>query len=209
MNKWKHLTTASALILLLSACGTTTTDEPGEEVTGSDTEQVEETDTTETDPTETDTTTDEQEEEQEEEPASIGERVASDNQPFSLELMEGYELTAEEPNKDVVFLKENDGLFMRIETFAKEGTDRAQLVQTLQDTVQASDSSGTVMEISTPTKLPNQDMAQGYEMDIENGKVSGYVFETDAHFVRAMIWDSTDTPLTGEFLMMLETLETK
>lgn len=209
MNKWKHLTTASALILLLSACGTTTTDEPGEEVTGSDTEQVEETDTTETDPTETDTTTDEQEEEQEEEPTSIGERVASDNQPFSLELMEGYELTAEEPNKDVVFLKENDGLFMRIETFAKEGTDRAQLVQTLQDTVQASDSSGTVMEISTPTKLPNQDMAQGYEMDIENGKVSGYVFETDAHFVRAMIWDSTDTPLTGEFLMMLETLETK
>lgn len=200
MNKWKHLTTASALILLLSACGTTTTDEPGEEVTGSDTEQVEETDTTETD-----TTTDEQEEE----PASIGERVASDNQPFSLELMEGYELTAEEPNKDVVFFKENDGLFMRIETFAKEGTDRAQLVQTLQDTVQASDTSGTVMEISTPAKLPNQDMAQGYEMDIENGKVSGYVFETDAHFVRAMVWDSTDTPITGEFLMMLETLETE
>ncbi|MFC4353665.1 hypothetical protein ACFO0S_01130 [Chryseomicrobium palamuruense] len=204
MNKWKHLTTSSALILLLSACGTTTSEESEEQVSGSDTNLVEDTDTTETEETNEENT-----EETEETNEALGERIASDNQPFSLELMEGYELTGEEPNKDVVFFKENDGLFMRIETFAKEGTDRTQLVQTLQDTIQASESGATVMEISSPTKLPNQDMAQGYEMDFENGKVSGYVFETEGHIVRAMIYDSTDTPKTGEFLMMLETLETE
>ena len=208
MNKWKHLTTASALILLLSGCGTTASEDTEDQVTGSDTEQVEENDSTDAEET-TDGSEEGSEEEAEDTSEALGERVASDNQPFSLELMEGYDLTAEEPNRDVVFFKENDGLFMRIETFAKEGTDRAQLVQVLKDTVQASDAAATVMEISSPAKLPNQDMAQGYEMDIENGKVSGYVFETDAHFVRATIYDSNDTPKTGEFLMMLETLETE
>lgn len=208
MSKWKHLTTASALILLLSACGTTTSDDTEEQVTGTDTEQVEETESPETEET-SEESTEESTEESEESTEALGERVTSDNQPFSLELMEGYDLTAEEPNRDVVFFKENDGLFMRIETFAKEGTDRTQLVQVLKDTVQASDSAASVMEISSPAKLPNQDMAQGYEMDIENGKVSGYVFDTEAHFVRATIYDSSDTPKTGEFLMMLETLKTE
>ncbi|WP_071395515.1 hypothetical protein [Bacillus tuaregi] len=39
----------------------------------------------------------------------------SDNQEFSLYLLPDYQLTGEEPNKDSLFLKENDYVFMRIE----------------------------------------------------------------------------------------------
>ncbi len=39
----------------------------------------------------------------------------SDNQDFSLYVLPGYELTGEEPQKDVLYLKEKDTLFMRIE----------------------------------------------------------------------------------------------
>lgn len=38
----------------------------------------------------------------------------SDNQDFSLYVLPDYELTAEEPYNDIIFLKENDRIFMRI-----------------------------------------------------------------------------------------------
>ncbi|MBS4189015.1 hypothetical protein KHA94_02140 [Bacillus sp. FJAT-49705] len=40
---------------------------------------------------------------------------SSDNQPYSMYVLPGFELTAEEPNKDVLYLSENDHIFMRIE----------------------------------------------------------------------------------------------
>ncbi|MFJ5622298.1 hypothetical protein ACIQD3_06045 [Peribacillus loiseleuriae] len=44
----------------------------------------------------------------------------SDNQPFSLYVLPEFELTAEEPNKDVLFLTEQDEVYMRIEHFPTE-----------------------------------------------------------------------------------------
>ncbi|KMY49271.1 hypothetical protein [Peribacillus loiseleuriae] len=41
----------------------------------------------------------------------------SDNQPFSLYVLPEFELTAEEPNKDVLYLTEQDEVYMRIEHF--------------------------------------------------------------------------------------------
>lgn len=209
MKIWKVAFTSTALILLLSACGTSdetdsATPEETEEVAG-DQEASEDT-------TDEQTETGEDTGEAAEEPEAaepIGERVESDNQPFSLELVEGYSLTAEEPNRDVVYFNENDATFMRIETISKEEGDRTQLVDTLKQTIQASDSAGSLMEISSPTKLPTVNMPVGYEMDVEGGQVSGYVFETELHFVRATIYDVSDAMKTGEFIQMLSTLQTK
>lgn len=209
MKIWKVAFTSTALILLLSACGTSdetdsATPEETEEVAG-DQEASEDT-------TDVQTETGEDTGEAAEEPEAaepIGERVESDNQPFSLELVEGYSLTAEEPNRDVVYFNENDATFMRIETISKEEGDRTQLVDTLKQTIQASDSAGSLMEISSPTKLPTVNMPVGYEMDVEGGQVSGYVFETELHFVRATIYDVSDAMKTGEFIQMLSTLQTK
>ncbi|WP_370222126.1 hypothetical protein [Cytobacillus sp.] len=39
----------------------------------------------------------------------------SDNQNYSIYVLPAYELTAEEPNKDALYLSENDQVFMRIE----------------------------------------------------------------------------------------------
>ena len=39
---------------------------------------------------------------------------------YSITVLEGYELTAEEPNKDLLFNQENDLQSMRIETFSAE-----------------------------------------------------------------------------------------
>ena len=189
-----------ALILLLAACGTS------EETSSTETEQETEEATSGSEETSTDSEEEATEEEGTEE-VTIGERVSSDNQPFSIEVMEGYTLTAEEPNRDVLFFDENDSVFMRIETFAKEEADRTALVDTLKQTVQASDSTATLMEISTPAKLPNVDMPIGYEIAVENGKVTGYVFETEAHMVRAIIYDVSDVMKTGDYLEMLSTLQ--
>ncbi|XKH51572.1 hypothetical protein LG275_05050 [Chryseomicrobium palamuruense] len=189
-----------ALILLLAACGTS------EETSSTETEQETEEATSGSEETSTDSEEEATEDEGTEE-VTIGERVSSDNQPFSIEVMEGYTLTAEEPNRDVLFFDENDSVFMRIETFAKEEADRTALVDTLKQTVQASDSTATLMEISTPAKLPNVDMPIGYEIAVENGKVTGYVFETEAHMVRAIIYDVSDVMKTGDYLEMLSTLQ--
>lgn len=210
MKIWKAAIASSALILLLSACGTSddtdsATPEETEEVTSGEQDQSE--DTTEEE-TEAGEDTGEAAEEEPEAVEPIGERVESDNQPFSLELLDGYSLTAEEPNRDVVYFDENDAAFMRIETISKEEGDRTQLVDTLKQTIQASDNAGSLMEISSPTKLPNVDMPVGYEMDVEGGQVSGYVFETELHYVRATIYDVSDVMKTGEFIQMLSTLQT-
>jgi len=200
MKGIKVFAIALALILLLAACGTS------EETSSTETEQETEEATSGSEETSTDSEEEATEDEGTEE-VTIGERVSSDNQPFSIEVMEGYTLTAEEPNRDVLFFDENDSVFMRIETFAKEEADRTALVDTLKQTVQASDSTATLMEISTPAKLPNVDMPIGYEIAVENGKVTGYVFETEAHMVRAIIYDVSDVMKTGDYLEMLSTLQ--
>lgn len=122
--------------------------------------------------------------------------------------MDGYSLTAEEPNRDVIYFDANDAVFMRVETFSKDEADRGQTIETLQQTIQASDAEGSLMEIATPAKLPNVDMPIGYEMMIESGKVTGYVFETELHLVRATIYDSAEDMKTGDYLQMLSTFQT-
>ena len=44
----------------------------------------------------------------------------SDNQPFSLYVLQQYELTAEEPGKDILFLSEDDSVSMRIELLSED-----------------------------------------------------------------------------------------
>ncbi|GLB60415.1 hypothetical protein [Cytobacillus sp. NCCP-133] len=44
----------------------------------------------------------------------------SDNQNYSMYVLPGYELTAEEPHKDILFYTENDQVFMRIELLPED-----------------------------------------------------------------------------------------
>ncbi|HSJ37822.1 MAG TPA: hypothetical protein VK945_06365 [Planococcus sp. (in: firmicutes)] len=226
MNK-KLFLAASVLAVsgLLAACGT---DEDSTEDTS--TESVEEQDDTSTsdDSTEEESTEEESTEEEsteeagedsdstedveeseestEENPAlSEGTLTVSDSQSYEIYLLPAYELTAEEPNKDVVFWTENDELFMRIETFNPEEADFAFAKDSIQQTVQASNDNAELME------LPAFDDAEfinsaSYEIATETGKVTGVAFEKEGLIVKLTIFDQTEAGVTEEFLNMGKTI---
>lgn len=75
----------------------------------------------------------------------------SDNQPFNMYVLPKFELSSEEPGKDLVFLSENDAISMRIELLP-EDTDLAETEEYMKTFL-----SSITDSISKP------------ELDIENG----------------------------------------
>lgn len=151
----------------------------------------------------------ESEEPAEENPAlSEGTLTVSDSQSYEMYLLPAYELTAEEPNKDVVFWTENDELFMRIETFNPEEADFAFAKDSIQQTVQASNENAEVTELPgfEGDEFVNSAL---YEIPTENGKVTGVAFEKDGLVVKLTIFDQTEADVTDEFLNMGKTISMK
>ena len=64
--------------------------------------------------------------------------VQSDNQNFAITVVAGFELTGEEPNKDLLFNKENDAQSMRIETFKEAEVNITDVTNNLVETLKAS-----------------------------------------------------------------------
>jgi len=141
MTKWTSILSGVAVAtLVLTGCGTTdkeevkepTNEEVNEKQNGSS--QTEETNDNQNGSSENEETNEEQSnevrvmeknlkytlnKESKEETAFL---KTSDNQPFNMYVLPEFELSAEEPGKDLVFLSENDAISMRIELLP-EGTD--------------------------------------------------------------------------------------
>ncbi|WP_338451873.1 hypothetical protein R4Z09_08390 [Niallia oryzisoli] len=125
MHRLGHFIIIGFLALLLSACGTSTGSESKNEIT-SQSDPAEEKDTQNLKQEESKQYEIETEDQlpgnqtlsytlngvTKEETAVL---TKSDNQDYSIYILPSYELTAEEPNKDSLFLKEDDHVFMRIE----------------------------------------------------------------------------------------------
>lgn len=226
MNK-KLFLAASVLAVsgLMAACGSDETSEGTTEETS--TETVEEQDDTATsdDGTEEESTEEaeqepesseavEESEEPAEEPAehnpavSEGTLTSSDSQSYEIYLLPAYELTAEEPNKDVVFATGNDALFMRIETFNPDEADFAFAKESIQQTVQASNENAELTELASFEGAEFKNSAL-YEIPTENGKVTGVAFEKDGLVVKLTIFDLTESHVTEEFLNMGKTVSAK
>ena len=229
MNK-KLFLAASVLAVsgLMAACGSDDTSEGTPE--DSSPETVEEQDNTSTseDSTEEESTEEESTEEEsndedsdstddvedseestEENPAlSEGTLTVSDSQSYEIYLLPAFELTAEEPNKDVVFWTENDELFMRIETFNPEEADFAFAKDSIQQTVQASNENAELTELHgfEDDEFINSAL---YEIPTENGKVTGVAFEKDGLVVKLTIFDQTEADVTEKFLNMGKTISKK
>lgn len=225
MNK-KLFLAASVLAVggLLAACGTdetsegTTEDTPTQAVeeqndtTTSEDGKEEETEQGESAEQDTDPAgAADDSEEPAEEPAednpavNEGTLTASDSQSYELYLLPSYELTAEEPNKDVVYSTENDALFMRIETFKPDEADFAFAEESIQQTVQASNENAELTELPAfeGEEFKNSSV---YEIPTENGKVTGVAFEKDGLVVKLTIFDLTEAGVTEEFLNMGKTI---
>ncbi|WP_033543587.1 hypothetical protein, partial [Planococcus sp. CAU13] len=139
---------------------------------------------------------------------SEGTMTVSDSQTYELYLLPGYELTAEEPNKDVVYATENDSLFMRVETFSKDETDFSFAEETMLETVKASNAAAELTELPAfeGSEFINSSLA---EIPTEDGKVTGVVFENDSQIVRLTIFDLTEASVTEDFLNMGKTISAK
>ncbi|MCM3610649.1 hypothetical protein M4S82_05250 [Planococcus sp. MERTA32b] len=226
MNK-KLFLAASVLALsgLMAACGS---DESTEEKNGTATSNTEQNETATSEETaaeesteeKTDETTEEapeekpaEEEAAEESTEAEGENPAaaegtptvSDSQSYEIHLLSGYELTAEEPNKDVIYSTENDELFMRVETFKPEEADFAFADDSIQQTVKASNDTAEMKELPAfeDAKFKNSAV---YEVPTESGKVTGAVFEKEGLIVKLTIFDLADAGVTEDFLNMGKTI---
>lgn len=127
----------------------------------------------------------------------------SDNQLYSMYVLPKYELTAEEPNKDVVMLSENDSIFMRIELLSDspnwnsiEENTRAQLAAVNTD----------VQELSAPNdEFFNE--ASVYSATANGEKVTTYLIKNENLPLKLTLFMKEAEDYTDPFLKMAKTIE--
>lgn len=206
MKKHALLTPAIfATALLLAGCGTgdLATEEPATEPSEPTEEAAE--DTSQEEGTEgaledTDTASGDQH------GTAEGELTISEGQAYQLYVLDGYEFTAEEPNRDVVFLKENDAVFMRVETFYPSDVNFEELVSVMEDTVQASNPDAELREFDGFDGSAYSNSA-AYEVETAEGHVTGIAFESDNIMVRLTIFDHSTVEAREDFIQMASTIE--
>lgn len=200
MKKFYSLLSVMLLTVLISACGTTTNE-------SENTNDLPTTEATENGQSQNNSTSST-------EPQQVleGTTTESESQNYSITVVEGFELTGEEPNKDLLFNKENDLQSMRIETFNKEEVNLEETTNNLMETLKASNEEGTLEAITDENQLPASDtiqQAKGFQIDTPDGKVTGYTFETDGLIVKLTIFDTADTPALETFIQMAGTIKSK
>ena len=138
--------------------------------------------------------------------------VQSDNQNFAITVVAGFELTGEEPNKDLLFNKENDAQSMRIETFKEAEVNVTDVTNNLVETLKASNEQVEVIQITDENQLPFNEFieeANGFQIDTPDGKVSGYTFIKDGMVVKLTVFNTVDAPALELFVEMAETISSK
>lgn len=205
----KHLFLLSSVLtvgILLAACGSpeTAEEEPG---TAPDeaTEEVVEEETDDSVPAEeTEEETDAGENTETAEPA--GTLTQSDEQTYELHVLDGYELTAEEPRKDALYAADNSAVFMRIETFTPEETGFAAAEESMIQTLQAVNPEQEPAEV-TDFDGADFDQSIAYEVPSTEGTVTGIVFEKEELLVRLTIFDDSTVNATDDLIAMGKTIE--
>lgn len=204
--------TIFAALIFLAACGTTDLTEQEPATDSAETTEEASDDTTQE--TETPEAPEQELEGSEETDSSSGEGhevpegelTMSDQQAYQLYVLSGYEFAAEEPNRDVIFLQENDAVFMRIETYYPSDISFEQLAANTEDTVQASNPDAAVQEFTGfDSSLFSQSTA--FEVETAEGNVTGIAFEGDNIIVRVTIFDHSTVEARDDFIQMAQTIE--
>lgn len=137
-----------------------------------------------------------------------GTLTQSDGQNFEMHVLEGYELTAEEPKKDSLYVKDHPAVFMRIETFTPEETDFATAEETMIQTLQAVNPDEEAVEV-TDFDGSGYTQSATWEVPSSEGTVTGIVYEKDDLLVRLTIFDDSTVNATEEFFAMAKTIKTQ
>ncbi|WP_080846820.1 hypothetical protein [Cytobacillus gottheilii] len=126
----------------------------------------------------------------------------SDNMNYSLYVLPDYELTGEEPNKDVLFFKEDDHHFMRIELIP-EGQDEDMLEENTIAQLEAV--SEDVQSIDPPQGEAFQN-TKGFTADNGEDAVAAYIIHNDQADVKISIFSKTGAQHQDAFLKMAATI---
>lgn len=133
-----------------------------------------------------------------------GTLTESDEQSYQVYVLPGYELTSEEPGKDSLYLAEDGGVFMRVETFDPATLDFAGAKDVLTQTLEAIGGTADLTESALSGDFVNSAV---YETSSDGGKVTGVVFEKENLVVRLTIFDSADEAATADFIEMGKTVQ--
>ncbi|WP_404323797.1 hypothetical protein LG298_07990 [Cytobacillus firmus] len=126
----------------------------------------------------------------------------SDNQNYSMYVLPEYELTAEEPNKDVLYLSENDQIFMRIELLPNDA-DWDMIEENTKAQLEA------VSENVQTSKAPSDDFYKNASVMKAEGngeKVSAYLMKNDNLSLKLTIFNKEDADHEDAFLQMAKTI---
>ena len=215
-KRWNLLFIAIATVLLLTACGTSdsgkdstngkpegTVDKNATEEGIEDSEE-QSTDAEDTNPEGNNTTTSNQ--------IKDAQLTDSDAQDYSIYLLPSYKLTSEEPGRDILYVEENDSIFMRIETIEAEEGAYEFAVENIVEVLKASSEGSTPEEFTDADLLPTGpgiENAKGFSVNSETGPVTGLVFNQNGIVVKITIFDSPKAEHYEKFLQMAETIVKK
>lgn len=206
-SRWSLLYAAIATTLLLTACGTSTDKEP--ESTNGSADVVENVDKeTVTEGKEPDTEVDEVQEDI----MKNADLKESDEQSYAISVLPDFSLSSEEPGKDSLISADNEAVFMRIETVAKEDGTYDYLAENMIAVLEASGDGSAPIEVLDEKSIPT---AEGIEnakvlaIKAETASITGIIFERDNMVVKLTIYDSPKEEYFEQFLRMAETIVTK
>jgi hypothetical protein len=233
--KWKHVSLSAAAVLMLTACGTAdeeadnngdtqmeqeeTVDQNQESETGEGTEEG-------TAAGEEEASNENAPDEEEQEEARGPEReltyqsgtsqqtgqaklTESDEMDYSIYVLDGYQLTSEEPNKDVLYWKEDEQVFMRIETFGSD-TDYTMLTEQMTSSLEYD--GGEAVDVSGEYSLADSDGIEELvirQLETKESLTTGAVFKKDGMTVRLTIFDKPEADQTDALLSMGATIGQK
>lgn len=128
----------------------------------------------------------------------------SDNQNFSIYVLSNYELTAEEPYKDLLFLSENDANSMRIEILPADTDLEALKTNTL---TQLQVVNETVQTLSPP----NDEFLQNatiMESSNNNGEVvTAYLIDQKDSVIKLTLFTKDQSDYRDAFIQMAKTIK--
>ena len=127
----------------------------------------------------------------------------SGNQGFSLYVLPHYELTAEEPYKDIVYFKDKDQLFMRIESMQKNQS----LAEFKQSALEQLKAINDKVEPISPPNTSTFKNATAYRTSTKDAVVSAYVIPAAAHPIKVTIFDDKNLSHSDAFLKMADTIQ--
>ncbi|MCQ6275076.1 hypothetical protein JMM81_08895 [Bacillus sp. V3B] len=128
----------------------------------------------------------------------------SDNQNFSFYILPAYELTAEEPYNDSVFLKENDRVFMRISILPPD-SDMELLKENT--TAQLQVVNETVQTVTPPNEAFLQNAIIMEASNDDGEVVTAYLIKNQESIIKLSLFTTEQLDHRDAFIQMAKTIK--